>query len=158
MYPPEAGWLPILVASYDTLGLRWDYSYSPVNRRGYLYCVCVCVCVCVRVCVCILKLISGLFKQIAGQQFSSVTCYHLTKAVHAVLFPNSLRIKYSYMYGYKIRDSSVGIALGYGLDDRGSGVRYPAGAGNFSLHHCVKNGSGVHPASIQLVPGALSLG
>jgi hypothetical protein len=45
------------------------------------------------------------------------------------------------------RDSSVGIALGYGLDDRGSGVRYPAGAGNFSLSHRVQNGSGTHPVS-----------
>jgi hypothetical protein len=44
-------------------------------------------------------------------------------------------------------DSSVGIALSYGLDDRGSRVRFPAGAGNFSLHHRVQNGSGVHPAS-----------
>jgi hypothetical protein len=38
---------------------------------------------------------------------------------------------------YKIlysRDSSVGIALGYGLDDRDSRARFPAGAGNFSLH------------------------
>jgi hypothetical protein len=34
VYPPEAGWLPILVASYDTHGLRWDYSYSPVTTRG----------------------------------------------------------------------------------------------------------------------------
>jgi hypothetical protein len=31
----------------------------------------------------------------------------------------------------KRRDSSVGIALGYGLDGRGSRVRFPAGAGNF---------------------------
>jgi hypothetical protein len=45
------------------------------------------------------------------------------------------------------RDSSVGIALGYGLDDRGSRVRFPAGAANFSLHHRVQNGSGAHPAS-----------
>jgi hypothetical protein len=45
------------------------------------------------------------------------------------------------------RDSSVGIALGYGLDDRGSRVRFPAGAGNFSLHHHVQNGSVAHPAS-----------
>jgi hypothetical protein len=45
------------------------------------------------------------------------------------------------------RDSSVGIALGYRPDDRGSRVRFPAGAGNFSLHHYVKNGSGVYPAS-----------
>jgi hypothetical protein len=44
-------------------------------------------------------------------------------------------------------DSSVGIVLGYGLDDRGSRVRFLAGAGNFSLHHRVQNGSGAHPAS-----------
>jgi predicted GIY-YIG superfamily endonuclease len=47
----------------------------------------------------------------------------------------------------KSRDSSVGTELGYGLDDRGSGVRFPAGAGNFSLHHRVQNGPGAHPAS-----------
>jgi hypothetical protein len=47
----------------------------------------------------------------------------------------------------KSRDSPVGIALGYGLDDRGSRVRFPTGAGNFSLHHRVQNGSGAHPAS-----------
>jgi hypothetical protein len=35
------------------------------------------------------------------------------------------------------RDSSVGIALVYGLDDRGSRIWFPAGAGNFSLHHRV---------------------
>jgi hypothetical protein len=46
----------------------------------------------------------------------------------------------------KSRDSSVGIALGYGLDDRGSRVRFPAGAGNFSLHR-VQNSFGAHPAS-----------
>jgi hypothetical protein len=44
-------------------------------------------------------------------------------------------------------DSSVGIALGYGLDDRGSRFRFPVGAGNFSLHHRVQNGSGAHQAS-----------
>jgi hypothetical protein len=50
--------------------------------------------------------------------------------------------------------SSVGIALGYELDDRCSRVRFPVGAGNFSLHHRVENGSGAHP---EWVPGALSL-
>jgi hypothetical protein len=44
-------------------------------------------------------------------------------------------------------DISVGITLGYGLDDRGSRVRFPAGAGNFSLHRRVQNGSEAHPAS-----------
>jgi hypothetical protein len=39
---------------------------------------------------------------------------------------------------YMSRDNSVGIALSYGLDVRGSR--------NFSLHR-VQNGSGAHPAS-----------
>jgi hypothetical protein len=43
--------------------------------------------------------------------------------------------------------SSAAVALDYGLDDRGSRVQFPAGAGNFSLHHRVQNGSGAHPAS-----------
>jgi hypothetical protein len=38
-------------------------------------------------------------------------------------------------------------SLCYGLDDRGCRFRFPAGAGNFSLHHRVQNGSGAHPAS-----------
>jgi hypothetical protein len=41
----------------------------------------------------------------------------------------------------------VGIALGYGLDDRGSRVRFPAEIGNFFLRHRVQNGSEAHPAS-----------
>jgi hypothetical protein len=43
----------------------------------------------------------------------------------------------------KSRDSSVGVVL----DDQSSRVRFPVGAGNFSLHHSVQNGSGAHPAS-----------
>jgi hypothetical protein len=35
-------------------------------------------------------------------------------------------------------------SAGYGLDDRGSRVRFPVGAGNFSLHYRVQNGSGDH--------------
>jgi hypothetical protein len=42
------------------------------------------------------------------------------------------------------------LALGYGQDDRGSRIRCPAEAGNFSLHHRVQNGSGAHPASYPL--------
>jgi hypothetical protein len=45
------------------------------------------------------------------------------------------------------RDSSVGIALGYGLDDRSSRVRLPVGAGNFYLHYRLQKGCGAHPAS-----------
>jgi hypothetical protein len=61
------------------------------------------------------------------------------------------------------RCSSVGIALGYGLDDRGSRVQFPEGTGNFSLHHRVQNGSGAHPASYPMgtrgsFPGGKAVG
>jgi hypothetical protein len=46
----------------------------------------------------------------------------------------------------KSRDSSVGIATGYGLDDHGVGVRVPVNQ-EFSLLHVVQTGSGAHPAS-----------
>jgi hypothetical protein len=60
-------------------------------------------------------------------------------------------------------DNSVGIALGYGLDDRGFSIRFPAGAGNFSLHHRVQNGSGAYPASYPMgtrgsLPGCKTAG
>jgi hypothetical protein len=48
---------------------------------------------------------------------------------------------------YESHDSSVGIATGYGLVDRDSGVLFPSGAGNLSLLHSVQTGSGFHPAS-----------
>jgi hypothetical protein len=56
------------------------------------------------------------------------------------------------------RDGSVGIALGYGLDDRGTRVRFSVGSGNFSLHHRVQNGSGAHPASYPGGTGGSFLG
>jgi hypothetical protein len=40
------------------------------------------------------------------------------------------------------RDSSVGIATGYGLNDRGVGVRVPVG----TLRHVIQTDSGAHPA------------
>jgi hypothetical protein len=51
------------------------------------------------------------------------------------------------------RHNSVGIALGYVLDDRDSRVRFPAGSGNFSLYYLVQNGSGAHPASYPMGTG-----
>jgi hypothetical protein len=44
------------------------------------------------------------------------------------------------------RDSSVGIATGYGLDNRGVGIRVP-GEQEFSLLHAVQTGTGNHPTS-----------
>jgi hypothetical protein len=61
--------------------------------------------------------------------------------------PYNAEVKNGWNY---TRDSAVALALGYGLDDLGSRVRFPAGPGNFSLHHRVQNGFGAHPASYPL--------
>jgi hypothetical protein len=53
--------------------------------------------------------------------------------------------------------SSVGIATGYGLDDRGVGVLVPIGQ-QFSLLHVVQTGSGAHPASYPMGTGNSSPG
>jgi hypothetical protein len=51
------------------------------------------------------------------------------------------------------RDSAVGIATGYGLDDRGVGVRVPVGSPKSS-----RPALGSTQPHIQWVPGALSPG
>jgi hypothetical protein len=50
------------------------------------------------------------------------------------------------------RDNAVGIATGYGLDDRGVGVRVPVGS-RISLLHVVQTGSEVHPTSYPMGTG-----
>jgi len=46
---------------------------------------------------------------------------------------------------------TVRIVLGYGLDNQGSMVHFPVGgAGNFSPHPCVWNGSGAYPVSYSM--------
>jgi hypothetical protein len=78
------------------------------------------------------------------------------ESCHGICFSNTVHVLWKVSYPslilkdtsqVKIRDSSVGIALGYGLDNRGSRVQFPVGAGNSSLQHRVQNGSGAHTAS-----------
>jgi hypothetical protein len=58
------------------------------------------------------------------------------------------------VYGMYIesRDSTVGIATGYGLDDQGVEVRVPEGARIFTFP-CRQIGSGAHPASYPMGNG-----
>jgi hypothetical protein len=55
-------------------------------------------------------------------------------------------------------DSSVGIALRYGLDDRGSRVRFPAGAGNLSHHHVQNNPASYPMGTRSSFPGGKAAG
>jgi hypothetical protein len=60
---------------------------------------------------------------------------------------------YFIIYDYRrSRDSSVGIATSYGLDDRGVGVRILGGQ-EFSLLHVVRTGSGDRPTSYPIGTG-----
>jgi hypothetical protein len=51
------------------------------------------------------------------------------------------------LYYIKSQYNSIGIATGYGLDDRMIGIRFPAGLEIFSLRHRIQTGYGAHPAS-----------
>jgi hypothetical protein len=55
-------------------------------------------------------------------------------------------------------DSSVVTALDYGLDDRGSRVRFPAGLGIFLFTAASRTALGPTQPPIQRVPEALFLG
>jgi hypothetical protein len=55
-------------------------------------------------------------------------------------------------------NSSVGIALGYGLDDRGSRVRFPAELGIFLFTTASRTALGTSQPPIQWVPENLYLG
>jgi hypothetical protein len=50
------------------------------------------------------------------------------------------------------RDSIVGMATGYGLDDQGVEFEY-RWSQEFSLLHVVQTGSGVHPTSYPMTTG-----
>jgi hypothetical protein len=62
------------------------------------------------------------------------------------------------MYMNRSRVSSGSIVSDYGLDDQAIGVRFPAGAKDFSCSLCVQTGSGAHPASCPMGTGVLSPG
>jgi hypothetical protein len=70
-----------------------------------------------------------------------------------VLCPHVCRFRYFHRYALDTsRDSSVGIATGYGLDDQGGGSLSP-GRVKSSLLHIVQTDSGVHPTSYKMDTG-----
>jgi hypothetical protein len=74
--------------------------------------------------------------------------FSFSPAKRKILYAVSLKINTTiYEYLILANNSPESSALGYGLDDRDSRVRFPAEAGNISLHHRAQTGSGAHPAS-----------
>jgi hypothetical protein len=65
---------------------------------------------------------------------------------------------YTPLFAVESRGSSVGMATGYGLNDRGSGVRFTAGTGNFSLLHRIQTDSGAYPPSHPMCTGGKAAG
>jgi hypothetical protein len=71
-----------------------------------------------------------------------------------VNYPSRItRIYKVHSHKYWSRVSSGSIASDYGLDNRATGVRFPAGAKDFSSTLCVQTGSGAHPASCTMGTG-----
>jgi hypothetical protein len=58
----------------------------------------------------------------------------------------------------KSQESVVGIATGYGMDNRGVEVRFPVGSRIFSSPHRQRPALGLTQTPIRWVPGALSPG
>jgi hypothetical protein len=61
--------------------------------------------------------------------------------------PKQKQIRRSENVNTMYNAASVPQGAGYGLDDRGIGVRFPTGARYFSLFHNVKAGFVTHPVS-----------
>jgi hypothetical protein len=66
--------------------------------------------------------------------------------INNATFQKTVLLKNKQFYFFMTRDSSVGIATGYGLDGRGVGVRVPVGSRIFSSQHSPDH-FGTHPAS-----------
>jgi hypothetical protein len=54
----------------------------------------------------------------------------------------------------KLSPTDFSVVSDYGLDDRAIGVRFPAGAKDFSCILCVHTVSGAHPASCTMGTGS----
>jgi hypothetical protein len=78
------------------------------------------------------------------------TCNSSTGPNTGNVYDDGIVIKYITPVGkvkVKSQDSPVSIATDYGLDDQMIRVQILAGAGNFSLQHCVQTASEAHSAS-----------
>jgi hypothetical protein len=78
------------------------------------------------------------------------------KTKHSELNRRKHYSKLIYLHSFRSRDSVIGIVTGYGLDDRGVGVRVPVVS--LSLLHVVHTGSAFHQTSYTIGTGGSFLG
>jgi hypothetical protein len=94
----------------------------------------------------------------AGNLIGPVMMGHCSDTV-CIILTNTDKLNSSLLVRRLLCHRSVGIATGYGLGGRETGVRFPAEARDCcSLFHSVQTGSGAHPASYTIGTGALSPG
>jgi hypothetical protein len=113
--------------------------------------------------VAVMEIIHGKTSNYMVRRTFSLVCSGCGKKqrMNDILENFELFLNYQFVYDTvtkKNRDSSVGIALGYGLDDRGSKVRFPTGLGISLFTTTFRTALGPTQPLIQWVPGALSLG
>jgi len=65
---------------------------------------------------------------------------------------------YLYVHIYNQWGYSVGVVIGYRLEDQRSGFRFPAETRNFSLLRCVQISSRAHPACYSMSTGCRAAG
>jgi hypothetical protein len=80
------------------------------------------------------------------------------KILHELVFLYKINVLLVIYDHYKSRDSSIGIALGYRLDDRDSRVRFFEGLGIFLFTTASRTSLGPTQPPIQRVSGTVSLG
>jgi hypothetical protein len=99
-----------------------------------------------------------MFLRIVGELLPDCTVPHPRRSLYSHRCGNlKSSNKHCIIVMIRSRDSSVGIATGYGLATKGSKFQSRWGQ-EFSLHHVVKTPLGPTQPPIQWVSGALSLG
>jgi hypothetical protein len=85
-------------------------------------------------------------------RYGGICCLHLQDVLERggrVLVTTDCNLNKGSMKCLRSRDSAVGIATGYGLHDRGVGVRVPVGSRIFTSPF-VQTGSWVHPTAYRM--------
>jgi hypothetical protein len=82
---------------------------------------------------------------------------HVYKQIYSIPY-DLLHKKIFFIFNIRSRDSSVGIATGYWLENREVGVRVPVKVKNFLFFTSSRPALGPTQPPIQWVPGALSQG